>query len=89
MRQIIQTRRTRGAGSDWSTTLGAAARSLSVRPTASPLSNLSDPAAYLGIFGQTLGSAAFPPQIQALRGVVAGYLHQMQGMGLDLWTKHG
>ena len=58
--QIIQMRRTRGAEPDWPPILGEAARSLGVGPTAPPLSNLRDPAAYLDIFRQTLDSAAFP-----------------------------
>ena len=60
LRHIIRTRRTYGAESDWSATLGEAARSLGVRPTAPPLSNLSDPAEYPEFSGQTLDNAASP-----------------------------
>ena len=60
LRHIIRTRRTYGAESDWSATLGEAARSLGVRPTAPPLSNLSDPAEYPEFSGQALDNAASP-----------------------------
>ena len=60
LRQIIQMRRTHGAESDRYAIFGGAARSLSLRPTAPPLSNLSDPAAYLDFFGQTLNYAVSP-----------------------------
>ena len=60
LRRIAQMRRAHGAESDWSTLLGAAARSLGVRPACPPRLKLRDPAAYLNFFGQTLEYAAFP-----------------------------
>ena len=60
LRQIARMCRAHGTGSDWPTLLGAAVRSLRVRPACPPLPNLRDPAAFLSFFGQTLEYVALP-----------------------------
>ena len=64
LRQIAQMRRTRGSESDWYALLGEAARSLSVRPAAPPLPNLSDLVLFWGFFGRAVEYAVFPYKLK-------------------------
>ena len=78
LRQIVQMRRTHGAGSDLPALLGEAARPFGAPPVPPPLPDLGDPGLYLDFFGQILDFAVSPHKSRRPLAIGSGIYSKAQ-----------